>query len=244
MPILTIDKQYSDGTILTEAQLDAAFSGITTLINDVGLGADNIQDNSIGPNEIQTSAVSETKLATDSVSTAKVQDGAITKTKLASAVQALLVPTGTIMAFGGTVAPTGWLMCNTATPVSRTTYADLFAVIGVSFGNGNGTTTFNIPDFRGRFLRGIDGGTGRDPNAGTRTAMNAGGNTGDNMGSIQNDAYAAHTHSYTLSNAYWNGDSGSGIAYRGADTPSANTGSSGGSETRPKNANVNYIIKT
>jgi microcystin-dependent protein len=53
-------------------------------------------------------------------------------------------------------APTGWLLCNGAA-VSRTTYADLFAVIGTTYGSGNGSTTFNIPDFRGRVPAGDNG---------------------------------------------------------------------------------------
>ena len=64
-------------------------------------------------------------------------------------------PVGTIQAYGGasSAIPQGWLYCNGAA-VSRTTYAELFAVIGTSFGTGDGSTTFNIPDLRGEFLRG------------------------------------------------------------------------------------------
>lgn len=57
--------------------------------------------------------------------------------------------------FTGT-APTGWLLCN-GDAVSRTTYAALFAVIGTTFGTGDGSTTFNVPDFRGRVPAGVDG---------------------------------------------------------------------------------------
>jgi microcystin-dependent protein len=59
--------------------------------------------------------------------------------------------------FTGT-APTGWLLCN-GDAVSRSTYADLFAVIGTTYGSGNGSTTFNVPDFRGRVPAGVDGST-------------------------------------------------------------------------------------
>jgi microcystin-dependent protein len=58
-------------------------------------------------------------------------------------------PTGAVTAFGGTSAPTGWLICD-GSAVSRTTYSDLFAAIGTNFGSGDGSTTFNIPDMRGR----------------------------------------------------------------------------------------------
>ena len=75
------------------------------------------------------------------------------KTAIASTV-------GTISAYGGNTAPTGWLLCD-GTAISQTTYADLFAVIGCNFGCSGGN--FNLPDLRGRFLRGRDGSTTRDP---------------------------------------------------------------------------------
>ncbi|HCM6673365.1 tail fiber protein [Klebsiella pneumoniae] len=59
-------------------------------------------------------------------------------------------------------APTGWLKAN-GDAVSRTTYAALFAAIGTTFGAGDGSTTFNLPDLRGEFIRGWDDGRGVDP---------------------------------------------------------------------------------
>lgn len=63
------------------------------------------------------------------------------------------LPTGTMLDFGGTAAPSGFLLCDGAA-INRTTFADLFAVIGTAYGVGNGTTTFNIPDRRQRFSLG------------------------------------------------------------------------------------------
>ena len=60
-----------------------------------------------------------------------------------------IVPSGTIVAFGNTTAPTGWKVCNDAA-ISRTTFARLFAVIGTSFGTGDGSSNFNLPDLRDR----------------------------------------------------------------------------------------------
>jgi microcystin-dependent protein len=60
------------------------------------------------------------------------------------------IPVGTIMMWAGSTAPTGWLLCNGAA-VSRTTYSDLFAVISTTYGTGNGSTTFNVPDLQRRF---------------------------------------------------------------------------------------------
>lgn len=68
-----------------------------------------------------------------------------------------LMPPGTVLPYAGSSAPTGFLMCDGAA-VSRTTYADLFAVISTTFGAGDGSTTFNVPDLRGRFAIGV--GTG------------------------------------------------------------------------------------
>jgi phage-related tail fiber protein len=100
-----------------------------------------------------------------------------------------LMPVGAILPFAGSSPPPGWLLCN-GDEVSRSAYANLFAVIGEYWGQGDDSTTFNIPDLRGRFLRGVDGGIGRDPDRSSRGADYPGGNTGDNVGSVQSDATA------------------------------------------------------
>lgn len=65
-----------------------------------------------------------------------------------------LVATGMVVMFGGAAAPSGWLLCD-GSEVSRTTYGDLFNVIGTIYGVGDDTTTFNLPDMRGRAPYGI-----------------------------------------------------------------------------------------
>ena len=113
------------------------------------------------------------------------------------------VPTGSIMpwAANGNL-PTGFLLCNGAS-VSRTTYADLFNVIGTAFGTASGST-FNLPDFQGRFLRGRDNSAGRDPDAASRTAQNTGGATGDNVGSVQDSSIKQHYHGTPIHASYPN----------------------------------------
>lgn len=96
-------------------------------------------------------------------------------------------PPGVVFPYAGATAPDGWLLCN-GSAISRTTYAALFEAISTAHGTGDGSTTFNLPDYRGRFLRGRDGGAARDPNVATRTASGTGGNTGDNVGSIEGQA--------------------------------------------------------
>lgn len=68
-------------------------------------------------------------------------------------------PVATVLSYAGSTAPAGWLLCNGAA-VSRTTYAGLFAAIGTTYGAGDGSTTFNVPDARGRSIIGAGAGTG------------------------------------------------------------------------------------
>jgi len=99
------------------------------------------------------------------------------------------LPPGMIVPYGGVSSnvPVGWLFCD-GSAVNRAQYANLFAVLGTSYGEGDGSSTFNLPDMRGMFMRGVDNGSGNDPEAGSRIASNNGGNTGDNVGSLQTNA--------------------------------------------------------
>jgi phage-related tail fiber protein len=86
------------------------------------------------------------------------QGGASRKLTLAQ-IAALLIPPGTPLPFAGATAPTGFLLCDGAA-VSRTTYAALFTAISTVYGAGDGSTTFNLPDYRGAILMGAGQGTG------------------------------------------------------------------------------------
>jgi microcystin-dependent protein len=90
---------------------------------------------------------------------------------------------GAVMGFARSTAPSGWLKANGAA-VSRTAYASLFSAIGTTFGAGDGSTTFNLPDLRGEFVRGWDDGRGVDV---SRT-----------LGSSQLDDFKSHTHNLSL----------------------------------------------
>ena len=164
-------------------------------------------------------------------------------------------PAGVVSAFVGVSAPVGYLMCHgqaVARPVGGVgVYANLFAVIGTAYGNGDGSTTFNVPDFRGMFLRGTDSTAINDPNAATRTAVN-GGNSGAKVGSYEADAFQGHWHNFrynvSSANGSWAGNNnGNGSNDPGVVTNPISDGTNGTprttSETRPKNIYVNYIIK-
>jgi len=156
---------------------------------------------------------------------------------------AAAMPPGIVQAYAGhaTPPPTGWLKCD-GSPVSRTSYKSLFAAIGVSFGPGDGATTFNLPDLRGVFLRGIDDGVNRDPDASSRVALMPGGATGDAVGSYQADQLATHTHTVTEAQIIPGQAGQSGGCCTTVSFFNTATGQAGGSETRPKNVNVSYII--
>lgn len=81
------------------------------------------------------------------------------------------VPPGAVFHFATSAPPSGYLECNGAA-VSRSTYAELFAVIGVTYGVGNGVSTFNLPDLRGEFIRGWDHGRGVDGGRGFASFQN------------------------------------------------------------------------
>lgn len=245
MPVVSIPRNYSDGSTLTESHLDAALDAVETALNSTKLDSSNIQSGGIATANYAALSVDAAALAADAVTTAKIADANVTRSKIEANER---FPVGMVSPFAGTSAPDGWLLCN-GSAVSRSTYSALFAVIGEAFGEGNNTTTFNVPDLRGRFVRGLDNGAGRDPDASSRTAMNTGGNTGDAVGSVQGSQNLAHTH--TINNAVVIGASG-GISYSAPggssfalaqDSGSYQTTSSNGGESRPINAYLNYIIK-
>jgi phage-related tail fiber protein len=140
--------------------------------------------------------------------------------------------------------------------VPRASYPALYTAIGNAYGTAD-ISSFNLPDLRGKFLRGVDAGTGNDPDAASRGAQAAGGNTGNAVGSVQADGTAVnnlgivdpgHTH-----NIRYNGGGGSGVVLTGGGSTtsgvvvSTTTGislSSSDGDTRPINAYVNFIIKT
>ena len=195
-------------------------------------------------------ATTATNLSGGSISgtTASITDRYIDKT-------GLVMPVGSVQAYVGVADPSGWLICN-GRSLLRTSYSDLFAVMGTAYGAADGTH-FNIPDMRGRFVRGTDdpdgagsnfSAAGSDPDAASRTAANTGGNTGNNVGSSQTDELKSHTHTTDWKTGFGGAGSPDTSFVRyghvgNAATDSGSMQSTGGNETRPKNINFNYIIK-
>jgi microcystin-dependent protein len=140
-----------------------------------------------------------------------------------------IVGVGHIAFLAKSTAPAGYLKANGAT-ISRTTYADLFAAIGTAFGAGDGSTTFQLPDMRGEFVRGWDDGRGVD--------------SGRAIGSSQSDGFKSHYHDILTSGNTPAGTLGIVGSNQISGTPSTSTtGSTGGTETRPRNIALLACIK-
>jgi microcystin-dependent protein len=159
-----------------------------------------------------------------------------------------IIPVSSVIALASSPVPTGFLECNGAA-ISRTSYSALFTAIGTTYGAGDGSTTFNLPDLRGEFIRGFDNSRGVD--------------VGRGFGSWQADEFKSHAHDSPLTNE---ADATSASLYSGRTTTDTTTyqditGSSygfgsnhlgekifttttaGGAETRPRNIAMLYCIK-
>ena len=119
----------------------------------------------------------------------------------------------------------------------------LFSAIGDTHGVGNGSTTFNLPDYRGQFLRGWDHGAGTDPNAATRTDAGDSSTTGDHVGTQQADGIKSHTHTTTAYGYQGSGSSDASSTSGSRNYANITLAATGGDETRPTNINVMYCIK-
>lgn len=166
-------------------------------------------------------------------------------------------PIGTITMFGGSTAPTKWVLCD-GRAISRTDYADLFQIIGTTYGSGNGSTTFNVPDLRDRFPVG----------AGSSYNLNSKG--GDPTVTLSPEQIPAHTHGRkslvgVTATQSWNSGTPTGIVssyYKNFNLASAGTGTQMGThnqqidashehesvgggqahENRPPYIGINFII--
>lgn len=148
-------------------------------------------------------------------------------------------PSGAIQAYGGSSVPTGWLEC-VGTAVSRTTYADLFAAVGTAWGAGDGSTTFNLPDLRGRAVIGVGTGSGL-------TARSLGGSGGSETHQLTVPEIPAHTHAPVSGNFLATGGASSWATGANAlhgDAATASTGGGGTHNNMQPWAAAKWIIKT
>ena len=271
----TAELNYVDGvTSNIQTQLNAKQATLTTgdisttLIADDAVTADKIADDAVGTAAIAANAVTATEIAANAVGASELNisgngtsgqvvqsdgDGSFSYATLASAFLS-----GMIMPYAGSSAPSGWLL-SYGQAISRSTYSDLFSAIGTTYGAGDGSTTFNVPDLRGRTIAGQDdmGGSSSNRLTSPINGDTLGATGGSESHTLTEAELPSHTHSSggTISITRGSGSTETGvfglveIISSGSNTFSVSgTSGSAGSGSAHNNVQptliLNYIIKT
>lgn len=260
MAVLSTGQSFASGDQVTAQKLidivgQAYFTSAadTTDNSTLTLGSSKLK--------VKDAGITATQLATDSVITAKIQDGAVTAAKLDAGAVSVLMPTASIMPYAGSSAPTGYLLCDGAA-ISRSTYSTLFGLLATTYGSGDGSSTFNIPDLRGRVIAGQDDMGGASAN---RLTGLTGGVDGDVLGgsggaethTLATSELPAHDHDVdtAVKSNNTNGVAGNYPTGTNLSSPSAaqigvntnsikNTGGGGAHNNVQPTIILNYIIKT
>lgn len=216
MATLTTGYSWNSGDTVTPALLNQMVNSATIT--------------EIGTSELSNGAVTTVKVADSAITGAKVSSTFDISNKTVVLPAGVATPAGAVMAFAMNSAPNGWLACN-GSNVSRTTYAALFSAIGTTYGSGDGSTTFALPDLRGYFLRG--------------SGTNSDGTAAGTFGEKQADGIKEHSHrfGYNLVTGVASGNGpltqlGGATAYDLAMVPGTSS-----TDTRPKNIAMLYCIK-
>jgi len=188
MAAITLKTNFATGDTIQAADFNTNFVNIATFVDALQAGT-NFNANAITTGSINDGAITESKLSNNAVSLAK----------LAAAVAQALVPSGAITAYGGAAAPSGYLLCD-GSLVSRTVYSALFTAIGTNYGAGDGSTTFALPNLKGRVAVGFDS---------TQVEFDA---FTDNVGvkTVTLTSAEMPSHSHTTSSRTWTQSTGSG----------------------------------
>ena len=238
-PIISVDDSTSTSVgllrISTQEEVDTGISVDSALSpGTLKLGIDTYLP------DATEDAKGIVKLATQyQVNTGRDDTSAITPRRLKSALPVLGVmgnPTGTVISFAGMNAPEGYLVCD-GSEVNRIEYDVLYSAIGTIYGSGDGSTTFNLPDLRGEFIRGWSsaGGTQKD-----------GVDTSRKFGSSQDQSIESHAHTIVSGPASTRTDKpGGGSRVDNTTTSTTNNYPANlDSETRPMNVAMLYCIKS
>jgi microcystin-dependent protein len=244
------DKITAEGPMTCISTLNVSgnttLQGATTILSTLNISGNTLMQGPItGLSSFNISGNTTLQGATTILSTLNVSGTATFNTLRANEVQqlyspgsyALLVPTGTVNAYAGLSAPNGWLICD-GSAVSRTTYATLFALISTTYGVGNGSTTFNLPNLKGRVIVGF--------NAAESEFDSLGETGGAKTHTLTTNEIPSHTHSYIFTNDGSDGYYNTAGATHAIDNQAATTGATGGGQAHNNlqpYITLNYIIK-
>ncbi len=239
---------------LDAATLNARLNQLQTDINNLIAGtlaqtapavssftnAQHSHQNAAGGGQLTPAAISSSGYSSGQVMSANGSGGW-------TALTLALLPTGVMVPFAGPEGsiPSGWLLC-AGQAVSRSTYAALFALLASTYGGGDGSTTFNLPNLRGRIPVGLDNMGGTSANVITASwADNLGQTGGAETHTLITAEIPAHTHPLTGINA---GDrlngSGGGNLPLGTNGATQSTGGGGAHNNVQPGIAMNWIIKT
>lgn len=233
--------------VVNSFPVSLAAQGGTLLANSAQVTT--IETTSIVSEPNQSAAAQLTTVNATTVGAATVNATTVNATTVnATTVNATnIFPVGGVIPYAGPLTdslPACWMPCD-GRPLSRSDYKPLFDAIGTTYGIGDGSTTFHLPDYRGMFLRAVDEGIGMDPDAGSRGPQNNGPNdvgtaAPGTVGTRQADEFGQHSHTYYQSTYVGSDGNWSGGDWNNVYQQTQNAG---GSETRPKNVYVYYLIR-
>ena len=218
----------------TFSEMREAFSQIRGMMSDWRKKQetfDNTPDGDLATRVANLSALVENMKASAAMCRSPVQDEMEMAYLLDAIHKYMAVPAGTVVYVCSHKAPYGYLNAD-GSAVSREDYKELFSAIGVRFGSGDGVSTFNLPDLRGEFIRGLDNGRGID--------------AGRELGNVQMDEFKSHYHGF-LDRPNMRLESGvytwTPQVMEVAEQDSISTTRAGGSETRPRNIALLACVK-
>lgn len=251
-----IDEPAFATTALLKTALDSQAVEIRTYLNDTltvesealfatkaevaAVVTGDIPDGSLTLAKLDTDVATQAELNTHKTSTDH-DSRYYTETEVNTLIDSLNYNVGKVEYFAMSTAPTGYLKANGAA-VSRVTYSKLFTAIGTTFGVGDGSTTFNLPDGRGLVPRGWDDGRGYDTGRSFGSYQADGNKSHGHTGTTNSDG--SHTHTYNQGNTSDAGGGGSGTALRNiVSTTTSTSGSHTHSFTTNTDGNTEATVK-
>ena len=273
-PAISFDGDADTGIFRVGANtIGFATAGVERVeISDAGLDMSNglpirFQDSSGAPFVALKSPSSVSSNVTFTLPGADGSNGQMLQTNGSGALSFTTVqgvPSGSVFCMAVATVPSGYLECN-GDAVSRSTYSVLFAIIGTAYGTGNGSSTFNLPDLRGEFVRGFDNGRGVDSGRSIASSQSSQfGQHNHNVSASSSSSVTDPGHQHSMSVGFFNSvNSGGALSFKDAGTSNRiNTattgisvststsisqsnrgGTSNSSETRPRSIAMMYVIK-